>query len=185
MMIGPAPMMRMEWRSVRLGMAGLREWGMGNGGWAGAPTTSGELRGHPTSGHKAVRQPRDYRDLRVWTASIDLAVRVYAITASFPRAELFVMTSQMRRAALSVASNTAEGNARTSTGEFLRFLSVARASLAEPDTQFVIAGRLCHASGDVVDAARSAINVNARMLKRLEQVLHRRLETFDGEANHS
>jgi len=120
--------------------------------------------------------PLDYRDLRVWTDSIDLAALVYGISSSFPRAELFGMTSQMRRAAISVAANIAEGNARSSTREFLRFLSIARGSLAELDTHFVIIRSLGYANHEVVTEARQRIHLTVRMLKRLEQVLHRRLD---------
>jgi four helix bundle protein len=85
---------------------------------------------------------RNYRDLRVWSSSIDLALLIYRLTDRFPNREAFGITSQLRRAAVSVASNIAEGNARCSTREFLRFLAIAQGSLAEIDTQVAIAAEL-------------------------------------------
>ena len=67
----------------------------------------------------------DYRDLRVWVAAMDLAQAVYVTTAAFPRGERFGLTAQIRRAAVSVPSKIAEGEARDSDPEFLRFLAIA------------------------------------------------------------
>ncbi|RMF44425.1 MAG: four helix bundle protein [Planctomycetota bacterium] len=85
---------------------------------------------------------RSYRDLEVWTKSIDLAERIYSVSKTFPPDERFGLTSQIRRAAVSVPANIAEGAARTGTGEFLQFLSVASGSLAEVETFLVLAQRL-------------------------------------------
>jgi four helix bundle protein len=80
-----------------------------------------------------------YKDLIVWQEALKLAELVYSATRSFPRDELYGLVSQMRRAAVSVASNIAEGQARITRGEFLQFLGHARGSLAELNTQSVIA----------------------------------------------
>lgn len=85
---------------------------------------------------------RKHRDLRVWQAAVELVETVYQITAAFPRDEVFGLTSQMRRAATSVAANIAEGAARSGTKELLRFLSIASGSLSELDTHIEIAMRL-------------------------------------------
>jgi four helix bundle protein len=85
---------------------------------------------------------RKHRDLRAWQAAVELVEVVYQVTAAFPRDELFGITSQMRRAALSVPANIAEGAARSSTKELLYFLNVASGSLSELDTHLEIAGRL-------------------------------------------
>jgi four helix bundle protein len=85
---------------------------------------------------------RDYRELIVWQKAVDLVEEIYRVTASFPKEELYVLTSQMRRAAVSVPSNIAEGQARTSTADFLHFLSIARGSLKELETQIIIVRRL-------------------------------------------
>ena len=82
--------------------------------------------------------PRHY-DLEVWRESMRLVREVYRLTASFPDEERFGLTSQMRRAAVSIPSNIAEGAARGGTQELLRYLRIARGSLAELDTQMLIA----------------------------------------------
>lgn len=83
-----------------------------------------------------------YKDLEAWQLSIALVVEVYRGTASFPREEMFGLTSQMRRVAVSVASNIAEGKGRFSDRELAQFLAVARGSVFEIETQIVIALKL-------------------------------------------
>ncbi|MFN4300344.1 MAG: four helix bundle protein [Thermaurantimonas sp.] len=75
-----------------------------------------------------------FRDLDVWKKSMELSVDIYNITQSFPSTELYGLTSQLRRAAVSVASNIAEGSGRSSTKEVLQFLNIANGSLAEIET---------------------------------------------------
>lgn len=83
-----------------------------------------------------------YRELIVWQKSIELTVRVYALTRRFPAQERYGITSQMRRAASSIPANVAEGQARRSTREFLQSLGVARGSLAELETFLILPTRL-------------------------------------------
>ena len=85
---------------------------------------------------------KSYRDLDVWQFSVDLSVKIYHLTKRFPKEELFGLTSQMRRCAVSIPSNIAEGQARNTTGEFKQFLGISKGSLAELDTQTEIAKRL-------------------------------------------
>jgi four helix bundle protein len=85
---------------------------------------------------------RTYADLDVWRRAVDLAVALYEVTARFPKAEVFGLTAQLRRAGVSVPSNIAEGHSRKSTAEFLRHISIALGSLSEIETQLVIARRL-------------------------------------------
>jgi four helix bundle protein len=85
---------------------------------------------------------KHYKDLLVWQKAIALVANVYVVTRSFPREELYGLTSQVRRAAVSVPSNIAEGQARLTPGEFRHFLGIARGSLAELDTQLIIAEKL-------------------------------------------
>jgi len=87
-----------------------------------------------------------YRDLLVWQRAKQLAVEVYRATESFPRSETYGITSQIRRAAVSVPSNIAEGQGRLSRGEFAQFLGNARGSLLELETQLEIAGDLSYLS---------------------------------------
>jgi len=85
---------------------------------------------------------KDYRELIVWQKAVDLVETVYRASASFPKEEVYGLTSQIRRAAVSVPSNIAEGQARNTTADFLHFLSIARGSLKEVGTQVIIARRL-------------------------------------------
>ncbi|MGA8538430.1 MAG: four helix bundle protein [Terriglobales bacterium] len=86
------------------------------------------------------------RDLRIWQEAVDLALVMYRATAEFPKHELYGLTSQMRRAAVSISSNIAEGKGHNSDGDFSRFLFHARGSLLELQTQIVIAGGLGYLS---------------------------------------
>lgn len=95
------------------------------------------------SGEKGIgMQVKSYKDLIVWQKSMDLVEMIYQVTKSFPKDEQYGLTNQLRRAAVSIPSNIAEGQARNSTAEFKNFLSIARGSLAEVDTQLLIAERL-------------------------------------------
>ena len=96
--------------------------------------------------------PTSYKDLIVWQRAIELAQEVYAVTDNFPREEIYGLTSQMKRAAVSIASNIAEGSRRNSRKEFAKFITHSFGSGAELETQRVIAGRLRF--GKEVDFAR-------------------------------
>ncbi len=85
---------------------------------------------------------RSYRDLIVWQKAMELVVEIYQRTRAFPGDEMFGLVSQMRRAAVSIPSNIAEGYGRTSTGEYKQFLGHARGSLWEIGTQILIAQKL-------------------------------------------
>ena len=78
---------------------------------------------------------RSFRDLIVWQRAIELSLAIYTLTRAFPRHELFGLTSQLRRAAVSIASNIAEGEGRGTPGEFKQFLGIAKGSNAELQTQ--------------------------------------------------
>jgi len=83
-----------------------------------------------------------YRDLIVWQRAVQMSVALYRLTQGFPREELYGLTSQLRRAGVSVASNIAEGWGRQSDGEYKHFLGMARGSNMEVQTQLVIAAEL-------------------------------------------
>lgn len=84
----------------------------------------------------------NHKELDVWKKGMDLVEKIYSLSASFPAEERFGLTSQIRRAAVSVPSNIAEGAARKSDKELLQFISIAIGSLAELETQYLIAIRL-------------------------------------------
>jgi four helix bundle protein len=88
------------------------------------------------------QKPQSYRDLVVWQKGIELAKMLYPLTARLPAEEKFGLMSQIRRAAVSVPSNIAEGQARHTTGEFIQFISHAEGSAAELDTQLYLAVEL-------------------------------------------
>ncbi len=85
---------------------------------------------------------KSYNDLIVWQKSMDLVVEVYKLVRNLPKEELYALSNQMRRAAVSVPSNIAEGQKRNSTKEFVQFLSFAKGSAAELQTQLLICNRL-------------------------------------------
>jgi len=87
-----------------------------------------------------------YRDLRVWQQAMDLTVQVYELTEKFPKHETYGLTSQMRRAAVSVPSNIAEGKGRNTDRDFVHFLYQARGSLLEVETQIQLSQRLGYVS---------------------------------------
>ena len=117
---------------------------------------------------------RSYRDLQVWRSAMDWTESVYENTAHWPPDERFGLISQVRRAAVSVASNIAEDAARRSTGEFIQFLGMARGSLAEAETQLILARRFGYTQKDDLDALLGGANEISRMLVALIASLKRR-----------
>jgi four helix bundle protein len=89
-----------------------------------------------------------YRDLVAWKKAIELVTEIYKATAGFPKDEIYGLTSQLRRAAVSVPSNIAEGQGRLTKGEFQQFLGHARGSLLEVETQIIIALNLTYLNQD-------------------------------------
>jgi four helix bundle protein len=89
-----------------------------------------------------------YSDLEVWQAAMDLAIHIYRVTKTFPKEETYGLTSQLRRAAVSVPSNIAEGKGRSSDKDCVHFLSNSRGSLFEIETQAAIARRLGYLSAE-------------------------------------
>jgi four helix bundle protein len=108
-----------------------------------------------------------YRELIVWQRAMELVEEVYRLSRAFPRDELYGLTQQIRRAAVSVPSNIAEGQARDSTAEFRRFLSIAQGSRAEVETQILIAIRLSYTTESEAQAAVSLLEELQRMLTKL------------------
>lgn len=113
----------------------------------------------------------DYRDLEVWRFSMDLVVECYRISAAFPNDERFGLTSQLRRAAVSVPANIAEGHGRSATGAFLNHLSIAAGSLKEVETHLLIAVRLSFVSTEDIRATLELSSRIGRMLTGLKRSL--------------
>lgn|SRR5579859_752179 len=112
-----------------------------------------------------------YRDLIVWKKAIDLVIAVYRCTETFPKQETYGLVSQLRRAAVSVPSNVAEGHGRVSTGEFRQFLGHALGSLVEIETQIEIAGRLSYIGSDASREILRRTDEIGRMLNGLMRSL--------------
>ncbi len=112
-----------------------------------------------------------YKDLIVWQKSMDLVERVYAVTKSFPKEEMFSLTDQMRRAAVSIPSNIAEGKTRDSVKECLHFLSIARGSASELNTQLLICKRLNYLNESEAEQTIILCEEVGRMLYGLMQKL--------------
>jgi four helix bundle protein len=116
-----------------------------------------------------------YRDLIVWKKGIELVEEVYKLTAGFPKDELYGLTSQMRRAAVSIPSNIAEGSRRKDLPEYLQFLRIADGSSAELETQLVIAERLY----PKLSYARAEVLLDE--IQRMLYVLKQKLELRKGK----
>ncbi len=114
---------------------------------------------------------KNYRDLQVWQKSIEWVEAIYNVSKNFPQDERFGLTSQVRRAAVSVATNIAEGAERTSTGEFLQFLGIARGSLAEVETLLILAERLGFLRTEQRDTLLAQASEIGKMLVGLQRSL--------------
>ena len=112
-----------------------------------------------------------YKDLIVWQRAIELSVAIYKLTAKFPREEIYGLTNQLRRAGLSVASNIAEGYGRFSTKEYKNFLSIARGSVLEVQTQLLIAERLAFGSLNEIEKTKNLSEEVGKMLWAISQKL--------------
>lgn len=121
---------------------------------------------------------RKHQRLDAWQYAMLLVTQVYEVTAAFPDNERFGLVSQMRRAAISVPSNIAEGAARGSNADFIRFLHIARGSLSELDTQLLLAAQLnftvdIHPVSELIDTVFSLLGGLIRHLKAREHIARR------------
>ena len=108
-----------------------------------------------------------YRDLKVWQRAIQMTLTIYRATTDLPKEELFGLTTQIRRASVSVASNIAEGYGRSSTGEYKQFLGMARGSNLEVQTQLFIATELGYGNPSLLSEADNLSNEVSKMLNSL------------------
>src|SRR6195256_1419756 len=114
---------------------------------------------------------RGYKDLLVWQKGIALAKVVYRLTQKYPSEEKFGLVAQMRRAAVSIPSNIAEGQARHTTGEFIQFISHAEGSVAELETQLILSIELGFAKRETAETAFTLLDESRRMLNGLRRKL--------------
>jgi four helix bundle protein len=114
---------------------------------------------------------KSYRDLQVWQKAVELAVHIYRTTESFPKSEMYGLTNQMRRAAVSIASNIAEGHSR-SQAELSRYLTIARGSLSELETQLEIALRIKY----LAEKDCAELSEEMSILGRQLNVFHQRVD---------
>jgi four helix bundle protein len=114
---------------------------------------------------------KSYRDLIVWQKAMDLVEAIYRVTRGFPKEEQYGLTSQMRRAAVSIPSNIAEGQGQGSDKNFGRFLSIAQGSLTELETQLLIAERLNYVDTQSLQPTLSQCDEIGKMLTGLQKRL--------------
>ena len=123
----------------------------------------------PITNHQlpVTSEMKNHKDLEVWKEAVELAVACYDITKAFPQVEQFGLASQMRRAAISIASNIAEGAARAGSKEFVQFLYISLGSASELDTQIEIAKKIGLGNISEMEALQLKVNGVSRMLQGL------------------
>jgi four helix bundle protein len=131
------------------------------------------------SSHANISSPEkpkisNYRDLLVWARSMDLVEICYKLSKQFPQSEIYGLTSQLRRASVSVPANIAEGHGRRNLGEYLQHLSIANGSLKEVETHILIAGRLKYLQDEEIVPAMAVSTEVGKMLSSLIQKLRER-----------
>jgi four helix bundle protein len=124
---------------------------------------------------EAIMAIQSYQELVAWQKAMDLVESVYRATGSFPREELYSLTAQIRRAAVSIPSNIAEGQGRSTTRDFLHFLSIAQGSVKEVETQILIAERLKYVAKQVTVPLLEQTAQVGRLLSGLSNSLKRRI----------
>jgi four helix bundle protein len=113
------------------------------------------------------QKSRSFRDLDVWKLAIELVKDIYLVTGKFPQLEIYGLTNQLRRAAISIPSNIAEGQGRNSFKEFRQFLGVALGSLAELETQLIIAEEIGYLASVELDKLLASLDTIRKMIKAL------------------
>ena len=117
---------------------------------------------------------KSFKDLKVWRKSYDFCLKAYRITTTFPKDERYGLTSQIRRSAVSIPSNIAEGYGRKSTADYIRMLYIAYGSICELETQVLLAGDLGFIDKRGLAAAIESIKEVERMLKALIKTLEQK-----------
>ena len=120
---------------------------------------------------------KSYKELKVWQRSYQLCLEIYKITKGFPDEEKYGLTSQLRRAAVSVPSNISEGYGRKTTPEYIQFLYIAYGSVCEIETQILLSGDLGYIANGRLDMLKEGIREVERMLKALIRSLENKHST--------
>jgi four helix bundle protein len=120
---------------------------------------------------RQVKMVKSYKELETWQLAMKLVTEVYRVTKDFPKEEIYGLTNQVRRAAVSVPSNIAEGQGRNSTKEFLHYLSIARGSLFEVETQLEIARQLFYIPSEDAALIEQLIASVGRLINGLSRSL--------------
>jgi four helix bundle protein len=120
---------------------------------------------------KTLKSMNNYKELKVWQKSVDLAVKIYGVTKAFPKEELYGLTSQLRRSAVSIPSNIAEGAGRNTKKDFNNFLGISNGSSCELDTQLIIAQRINFIDALVVESLQQEITEIQKMNWSLKRSL--------------
>jgi four helix bundle protein len=128
---------------------------------------------------------KSYRELSVWQKGVQLSVLVYRLSKQFPREETYGLSNQMRRAAVSIPSNIAEGAGRLNTREYKQYLGIARGSSFELQTQLTIARELGFGDAEQLHAAETACDEIGRMLFGVIQVLSAKQDGHIDPHSHS
>ena len=118
---------------------------------------------------------KNYKELKVWQKAYSRCIEIYKITRTFPKEELYGLTSQMRRAAVSIPSNIAEGYGRKTTPEYLRSLYIAYGSCCELETQILLSGDLGFMKAESLNKLLSDLGEVERMLKALIKAVENKL----------
>jgi four helix bundle protein len=128
---------------------------------------------------------QSFKDLVVWQKSMDLAEASYRLTTEFPKDEMYGMTAQIRRAAVSIAANIAEGHGRESTGSFVQFLRMAQGSLKELETHLLLAGRVHIIRTEKIAPLLADCATIGKMLRSLVRSLQSKIDSREAEPRSS
>jgi four helix bundle protein len=116
-----------------------------------------------------------FRELKVWQLGMDLAERIYLLTNTFPKSEIYGLTSQMRRSAVSIPSNLAEGHGRNSTREYLQFTAISFGSICELETQLLLSYRLDYLKISELETTLSVLTETSKTIRGLQKALKAKL----------
>ncbi len=114
---------------------------------------------------------KDFKDLIVWQKAMELVAEVYSLVKKLPKEELYALSDQMRRSAISIPSNIAEGQGRNSNKEFIYFLAIAKGSKSELETQLLLCVKINYLNNSEIETAINLINEIGKMLNALQKSL--------------